>query len=485
MATTSAAAPAVQAPPPAVTAGAPPVTAMTPSDGGALKAFDPFSGYTPDRTFTVGAGGADGDVIGIANQLYPDNPVAGVSLLARANGLRANAQNSPILVPGQVLAVPGLPTDAGSLAALESDGRTILSANDHGLRVLAARRAAEAQREQQEQQKPDVFTQRFLAGQNVWTGQPVAGISPLQAHPWVPAPLDRLAAIVAAPPLPTPPPIDTFGHDQYADIPDAAGDHLYPVVGYRSDGWPILSGDEFIGAPDLVGDEQARRSAAWLNATDTVAASPLAAGALIATHGAGADERTQLDSVNLGGALGGLALAGGAAMGGVLGFTNAASPGSPAASYSELEGPSDGSGATDVSALEPDTLGASAAEDVDGVIPLIGGKPPINSKFAGQTYPLEKLPLELQIKYPDSVKFKPTGFPDFSPYAIAEITRDDLTGNYRIDGKIASKSSGVLEKPKGYSWRHKEDGKGMQLVPTDIHDAVRHTGGVAVIKNRG
>lgn len=34
----------------------------------------------------------------------------------------------------------------------------------------------------------------------------------------------------------------------------------------------------------------------------------------------------------------------------------------------------------------------------------------------------------------------------------------------------------------GYTWHHVEDGRTMQLVPRDLHTAVKHTGGVAVIK---
>ncbi|RYF56710.1 MAG: HNH endonuclease [Comamonadaceae bacterium] len=34
----------------------------------------------------------------------------------------------------------------------------------------------------------------------------------------------------------------------------------------------------------------------------------------------------------------------------------------------------------------------------------------------------------------------------------------------------------------GYTWHHVEDGHTLQLVPSDIHAAVRHTGGIAVLK---
>ena len=38
------------------------------------------------------------------------------------------------------------------------------------------------------------------------------------------------------------------------------------------------------------------------------------------------------------------------------------------------------------------------------------------------------------------------------------------------------------KKPLGYTWHHHHDGKSMHLVPRDLHDAVKHTGGVATIR---
>ena len=37
----------------------------------------------------------------------------------------------------------------------------------------------------------------------------------------------------------------------------------------------------------------------------------------------------------------------------------------------------------------------------------------------------------------------------------------------------------------GFLWHHVEDCVTMQLIPTKIHNAVRHTGGAAVIRNGG
>jgi len=88
----------------------------------------------------------------------------------------------------------------------------------------------------------------------------------------------------------------------------------------------------------------------------------------------------------------------------------------------------------------------------------------------------------LQVKYPDSVSFTPQGFPDFSPYSVAEVQLDGLTGNYANDAALSNEAVGLDATPQGYVWHHVEDGETMQLIPQDIHNAVRHTGGAAVIR---
>ncbi|HEX8776136.1 MAG TPA: HNH endonuclease [Pyrinomonadaceae bacterium] len=103
---------------------------------------------------------------------------------------------------------------------------------------------------------------------------------------------------------------------------------------------------------------------------------------------------------------------------------------------------------------------------------------PRNYIYAGETYPVELLKPELREKYPDSVRFNEKGFPDFSPYSKAEV--DILyTGNRSDDFDLANEAAGFDDKPEGYSWHHHENGTTMQLVPTDIHKAVGHTGGCA------
>ncbi|MFR3730496.1 HNH endonuclease [Lacrimispora sp.] len=46
----------------------------------------------------------------------------------------------------------------------------------------------------------------------------------------------------------------------------------------------------------------------------------------------------------------------------------------------------------------------------------------------------------------------------------------------------ANQTAGYKSTPKGFTWHHVEDGKTMMLVPTDLHSAVRHTGGASLIR---
>ncbi|AIK96205.1 hypothetical protein ID47_04755 [Candidatus Paracaedibacter acanthamoebae] len=113
----------------------------------------------------------------------------------------------------------------------------------------------------------------------------------------------------------------------------------------------------------------------------------------------------------------------------------------------------------------------------------INNRKPINSEYAGKTYPLENLPEELRRKYPHSVPFTGTGHPDFSRYAIKKV-KIKVTGDHGIDFPAADKAAGLVKRPKDYTWHHHEEGKSMYLIPKDIHKAVRHTGGVAVNKTQ-
>ena len=101
----------------------------------------------------------------------------------------------------------------------------------------------------------------------------------------------------------------------------------------------------------------------------------------------------------------------------------------------------------------------------------VGGRKPINSKYAGKVHP-------------SGVRFKDTGFPDFTPYAKAQVEITGLTGNYAKDAAMANKAAGFPRTPDGFVWHHVEDAITMQLIPKDLHDAVRHTGGAAEIRHR-
>jgi hypothetical protein len=113
----------------------------------------------------------------------------------------------------------------------------------------------------------------------------------------------------------------------------------------------------------------------------------------------------------------------------------------------------------------------------------VGGRYPSNGEYAGKKYPVEKLPEDLQKKYPDSVEFDEKGFPDLKPYTKKEVQVEGLTGDRESDEKKASKIAGYKKRPEGYTWHHHQDGETMQLVPQDLHGAVRHTGGVSTIKH--
>jgi A nuclease of the HNH/ENDO VII superfamily with conserved WHH len=108
---------------------------------------------------------------------------------------------------------------------------------------------------------------------------------------------------------------------------------------------------------------------------------------------------------------------------------------------------------------------------VEERVPTIGGRRPINGKLAGGPHP-------------SGVRFNARGFPDYSPYAKRTFESDELTGG-DSDVRMANRAAGLARTPKGYVWHHVEDGRTMQLIPEDIHQAVGHTGGRAVIRNGG
>ena len=131
-----------------------------------------------------------------------------------------------------------------------------------------------------------------------------------------------------------------------------------------------------------------------------------------------------------------------------------------------------GIGATkNVSKLGNISKTANAADTAENIL-TIGGRFPINSQYAGKVHP-------------SGIEFSPQGFPKFGPVSKAEVQLQGLTGNYAKDAAMANQAVGLDKTPPGYVWHHVEDGITMQLVPQNIHNAARHTGGSAVIRYGG
>jgi hypothetical protein len=147
--------------------------------------------------------------------------------------------------------------------------------------------------------------------------------------------------------------------------------------------------------------------------------------------------------------------------------------------------------AHDIAKALPATLGTDVVRDSRGrVIPdaverLPSGRLPGNFQYAGTVYDGDKWTPKLAQKYPDGVRFTEDGFPDFSPYATHTVTFDPhFSGNRSIDFTEANKLAGLPETPDGYTWHHCQDTHTMMLVPSDMHDAIRHAGGVSIMKGR-
>jgi RHS repeat-associated protein len=124
----------------------------------------------------------------------------------------------------------------------------------------------------------------------------------------------------------------------------------------------------------------------------------------------------------------------------------------------------------------------------------INGRMPQNSCFAGKTMVGQDLPEEIRGKYPHGVPFNMLGFADFSRYALKNIdvgtfttdARDFRAANNASFGKgnKFGSSGRIVIRGESYTWHHTQhDGK-LQLIPADIHDAAKHTGGAAVCGTR-
>jgi hypothetical protein len=128
------------------------------------------------------------------------------------------------------------------------------------------------------------------------------------------------------------------------------------------------------------------------------------------------------------------------------------------------------------------------------LVPLGRLEAPMNAKFAGRRFDFRKddlgVPagtaapkmspekrLQLADEFPAGVRFTRAGYPVFTPYAIERV-HVDQRGDWS-DFDAANRAAGFNETPQGFTWHHVEDGRTMELVPRELHQAVRHTGGGA------
>jgi hypothetical protein len=114
----------------------------------------------------------------------------------------------------------------------------------------------------------------------------------------------------------------------------------------------------------------------------------------------------------------------------------------------------------------------------------VNGRLPINSAYAGKIYPASMLPVEIRGKYPHGIPFTAQGFPDFSRYSIRNVNIE-MGATRTQDFLRADSAAGYTKsnpRPAGYTWHHHQENGYMQLIPTDLHFHVKHTGGIATAK---
>lgn len=142
-----------------------------------------------------------------------------------------------------------------------------------------------------------------------------------------------------------------------------------------------------------------------------------------------------------------------------------------------------GSRASRAAAKERDAV-AAMGEEAATVQP-VAGRLPINHEFAGKAFPREALPPKYRS---GGLRFKENGAPNFSPYAMelpagGKAVKIELTGSMRADEKLANSAAGLPKTPNTHVWHHNEELGVMELIPKDLHSAVRHTGGQAGYKH--
>jgi RHS repeat-associated protein len=111
---------------------------------------------------------------------------------------------------------------------------------------------------------------------------------------------------------------------------------------------------------------------------------------------------------------------------------------------------------------------------------------PQNSCFAGKVMRGDDLPRDVRGKYPHGVPFSMFGYPDFSRYAKTTVNIGSFssdTADFKKADEIATSRGVTIDKRK-YVWHHDQKNGILLLVPRDIHDAVKHTGGASICGTR-
>jgi hypothetical protein len=122
---------------------------------------------------------------------------------------------------------------------------------------------------------------------------------------------------------------------------------------------------------------------------------------------------------------------------------------------------------------------AAATMEAATEVKPVAGRLPQNHQYAGKALPADKLPAKYRKQ---GLRFSKQGHPDFEPHALelpsgGKRVQIEYTGSRSADFNAATKAAGFDKLPRGYTWHHVEDGKSMMLVPTELHEAVRHSGG--------
>ena len=124
---------------------------------------------------------------------------------------------------------------------------------------------------------------------------------------------------------------------------------------------------------------------------------------------------------------------------------------------------------------------AAATMETATEVKPVAGRLPQNHAYAGKPFPADELPAAYRKK---GVSFTKDGYPDFGPHAMdlkngKKYVEIEYTGRRADDFRAANKEAGLQRTPDGWTWHHVEDGRKMMLIPEDLHDAVKHSGGVA------